>query len=449
MKKGIFKKITAFLFAAMFIFLSCGNIVFAADNVSSVEETANVAGAVEPLAANSPIENGYYVLKNPHTGRFVDVDNDGKTPNGDKLEQWDYDGDPTQVWIFSRIPSGTYAGYYNILQSQSMLYMTVKDNSDKNDADVILSNYVSGSSGQAWKIEYANNGQYKITPACGEAAGRVLCVNNSVFGANVNGLDIKSRTYSNDSNYKDEWLLYPYKTITFNSRYDESYYNYCKLMGFDVANHIDENEKFVSDAIGKWLPVKLNVTGTSNIYRKSTTAELHNGSCTTGAGGCGLCPNHHKNFTRLSNDIWFGEKLLPNTLYISWMRRPGEICEYINGKHEVLWNVAAGIVVDIDSTGKETNRPIIQIHDTDHTPSEAVCSSLNFIHELGHELGLDELYYTTHKDNSNYDCVMMIYNSNKAQGLYNKIKKGTSSPFCDDCLEFIWNNIVNLSFNGN
>ena len=85
MKKGIFKKITAFLFAAMFIFLSCGNIVFAADNVSLEEETANVAGAVEPLAANSPIENGYYVLKNPHTGRFVDVDNDGKTPNGDIL----------------------------------------------------------------------------------------------------------------------------------------------------------------------------------------------------------------------------------------------------------------------------------------------------------------------------------------------------------------------------
>lgn len=62
MKNGIFKKITVFLFSAMFIFSSWGNIVFAADDVSLEEETANMSGSVKPLAANSPIENGYYVL---------------------------------------------------------------------------------------------------------------------------------------------------------------------------------------------------------------------------------------------------------------------------------------------------------------------------------------------------------------------------------------------------
>ena len=84
--------------------------------------------------------------------------------------------------------------------------MTVKNNSTANDADIILSSY-NGGAGQFWKIEETSNGRYKISPACGISDNRVLCVNDALFGATGNGLDIKSRTYTNDSNYKDEWIL--------------------------------------------------------------------------------------------------------------------------------------------------------------------------------------------------------------------------------------------------
>ena len=444
MKKGIFKKITAFLFAAMFIFLSCGNIVFAADNVSLKEETENVVGSVEPLAANSPIENGYYVLKNPHTGRFVDVDNDGKTPNGDKLEQWDYDGEPTQVWIFSRIPSGTYAGYYNILQSQSMLYMTVKDNSDKNDADVILSNYVSGSSGQAWKIEYANNGQYKITPACGEAAGRVLCVNNSIFGANVNGLDIKSRTYSNDSNYKDEWLLYSYRFLNLDSRYDNGF---ASVFGNNSQIKIKLSEGFFKQAVEKSLPIGLNVS--TNVKNVPSRADAHSGSCTSSCGGD--CRNHHKNYIGMSNDIWYNETILPNTVYISWTERPYyELCSHFSEKHTT--NTMAAVVRDrVGFTENYVSRPIIGVFHTNDGPDQTVCSVLTLCHEFAHVLEMPDIYDSDldHIDGRPFKCVMMRYSALEAQNLYDSIFVKNGSPYCDSCLKKIWDNTQTpLNFNG-
>ena len=436
MKKGIFKKITAFLFAAMFIFLSCGNIVFATDNVSLEEETANMAGAVEPLAAGITIPDGYYYLRNPQTERFVD----SKKGNDKVLEQWDYSGDNTQLWIFTRIPSGAYAGYYYILQEQSMLYMTVKDNSDKNDADVVLSNYISGCSGQAWKIEYANNGQYKITPACGEATGRVLCVNDSVFGANVNGLDIKSRTYSNNSNYKDEWNIHPSKTTLYlRSRYDKAFY---KSFGTESESRIQESENFLKKAIANSkLPITINVSSTIPFI--SSAADAHIGSpCNN---NCDFrCRYHHNNIVRLSNDIWENERISPNTVIVSWTERVnGELCKLDGkGSHEATKGLLAAVV---------NYRSIIGIYQTNLAPSQKICGALTLTHEMAHVFGMDDVYGTisSHKDGKKYNCVMMTYNPDQSKELYDLIDQGTQKAYCDNCIKLIWSSLVTNSFSGN
>lgn len=437
MKKGIFKKIIAFLFAAMFIFSSWGNIVFAADNVSSVEETANVVGSVEPLAAGITIPDGYYYLRNPQTERFVD----SKKGNDKVLEQWDYSGDNTQLWIFTRIPSGAYAGYYYILQEQSMLYMTVKDSSDKNDVDVVLSNYISGCSGQAWKIEYTNNGQYKITPACGEATGRVLCVNNSVFGANVNGLDIKSRTYSNDSNYKDEWNIHPSKTTLYLlSRYDSAFY---RSFGTESESRIQESENFLKKAIANSkLPITINVSSTIPFI--SSAADVHIGSpCNNINCGGVYCINHHKNVIRLSNDIWEKERISPNTVIVSWTERlTGELCKPdAMGFHEATKGLLAAVC---------DHRPIIGIYQTNFAPSQEICGSLTLTHEMAHVFGMDDVYDTisSHKSGK-FNCVMMKYDDDGADALYKSIDKDGVSPYCETCIKLIWSSLVTNSFSGN
>ena len=250
MKKRIFKKITAFLFAAMFIFSSWGNIVFAVDNVFSGEETANVAGAVEPLAAgitnpdefnllwvDSVVSGEKYYLKNPQTGRYIDIDNNATAPySGDILEQWDFSGLDTQVWEFIDVGSGYYKIKSTLMDGTTELYLSVKDNSTDNDADIILLPY-SGQYGQQWKLELAKRDFYKIIPRCAENYNRVLCVNNAIFGSTQNGLNLKSRTYSNDSNYKDEWHFYAtslYGSRTYKSVNRESVNCHGYAMDIDI-----------------------------------------------------------------------------------------------------------------------------------------------------------------------------------------------------------------------
>ena len=162
-------------------------------------------GAAESKAI-ATITNGIYSLQNPETLRYVDVDDGASTYQGAHLEQWDYDQEYTQKWFFTKITSGTYAGYYTIMNMASQLYMTVENSSSSNSADVILSDF-TGASGQYWKLESTSNSRYKIIPACGETAGRVLSVNISFLGANTNGLNILSRTYQDNDSYKDEWYL--------------------------------------------------------------------------------------------------------------------------------------------------------------------------------------------------------------------------------------------------
>ena len=160
------------------------------------------------LWVDSIVSGGKYYLKNPQTGRYIDIDDNATVPySGDVLEQWDFSGLDTQVWEFIDVGNGYYKIKSTLRDGTTELYLSVKNNSTDNDADVILLPY-NGQYGQQWKLELTNRDFYKIIPRCAESYNRVLCVNNAIFGSTQNGLNLKSRTYSNDSNYKDEWHFY-------------------------------------------------------------------------------------------------------------------------------------------------------------------------------------------------------------------------------------------------
>ena len=146
-----------------------------------------------------------YYIQSAHAGRFVDVDNNAGSPyTNSKLEQWDLDTKETKKWEFISTGDGYFKIKSSLKDGSTELYMSVKNNSSANDTDIILAPYTAGD-GQKWKIGLVEGDRVKIIPKCGENVNRVLRVNNSLW--EQNGLDIKLYNYTDDSNYKDEWIL--------------------------------------------------------------------------------------------------------------------------------------------------------------------------------------------------------------------------------------------------
>lgn len=146
-----------------------------------------------------------YYIQSAYAGRFVDVDNNAGSPyTNSKLEQWDLDTKETKKWEFISTGDGYFKIKSSLKDGSTELYMSVKNNSSANDTDIILAPYTAGD-GQKWKIGLVEGDRVKIIPKCGENVNRVLRVNNSLW--EQNGLDIKLYNYTDDSNYKDEWIL--------------------------------------------------------------------------------------------------------------------------------------------------------------------------------------------------------------------------------------------------
>ena len=281
------------------------------------------------------ISRGIYYLKNARTGRFVDFDNNASSPYvGSKLEQWDFNRNGNQGWVIVPVTSGQYNGYYTIyarsIYGSGALYLTVKDNSSANDADVILS-YYNGGAGQYWKIEATSNGRYKIIPACGEANNRVLCVNDSLFGSTGNGLDIKSRTYTNDGNYKDEWEIYDiynYAHLSLNARiYYDSTVTYS-------ASYISSMYHDATEIFSTIYSIRFNLEAITYANELNCSSACHstalNDICNESCGKLNACSSvHHRGAERLVD-------LLRSDSYYTYRLVGYGVCKLVEGKHDAV-----------------------------------------------------------------------------------------------------------------
>lgn len=161
-------------------------------------------------------EDGEYYLQNKSTKRYADIE--GPTnDSGAIIHQWDYHGYASQQWEFTLLTDG----YYKIKSMHSNLYLSVQNNSSQQDAPVIQAAYTGGT-GQKWKVELLANGHYKITPKCGESVNRVLAC--AAYSENANGIDIQQRLYVDDTNYKDEWVIFSFiENFTIKMYYDRAF----------------------------------------------------------------------------------------------------------------------------------------------------------------------------------------------------------------------------------
>ena len=425
MENRKFKKFISLLLAAVLLVAPFSNTAMAAST------------QVGDLGSRSSPILGTFYLKNPETSKYIDIDDGaGYHYEGAILEQFDFDGDNSQKWqiVFNNNVGGY--SYYTIKNVKSDLYMAVENNSS-GDANIILSelNSYHIEDGQLWRIEATANNRYKIIPKCGETQNKVLCVNTTLFGINTNGVNIMSKTYADNSSYKDEWYLERTADVVFPqiklvSYYDQAYDDFFPeitssslLEPWEIAipGGAMVCAATVMEAI---LPIRISGGGISKVI---SSADAHTGTCYS---LCSTnCYEHHKNIVRLSNDIYYGSRDV-NTIYISWTQRTNDLCEVKDNTHTMLSNDVLG--------GVYNHRPVVGIYNCDYAPSIGVCSSLTLLHELGHSLGLDEKYNKSgddHSSKSKFFCVMQKYDSTKAQKFYDDIYiDGKEAAFCDDCI---------------
>lgn len=145
-------------------------------------------------------EDGTYYLKNKATKKYADIQGPSND-SGAIIHQWKMHGYASQQWNFELHTDG----YYKIKSMHIGLYLSVENNSSAQDAAVVQKAFNNGS-GQLWKVELLSDGAYKLTPKSGESSNRVLA-SASYIGVD-DGIVIQQRLFKDDTNYKDEWVIY-------------------------------------------------------------------------------------------------------------------------------------------------------------------------------------------------------------------------------------------------
>ena len=174
----------------------------------------SVAYSVKCTLQVVPIENGVYFLRNLQTGMYADIENNSLTVNNE-IEQQTFDGASTQKWKFVYHSEGNV--YTIRSESNNSYYLGLQNDSTATSTNIVLRN-APVTSGMKWRVTKGNQG-YKIS-AYGNSS-RVVYTDSFVEGENLT-----LATWTNDTNYQDEWGLHRIDyTINLDVKYDNAYLN--------------------------------------------------------------------------------------------------------------------------------------------------------------------------------------------------------------------------------
>ncbi len=202
----------------------------------------------------SILSEGIYNIQNVGTQKYMDVEGPS-TNEGANIQQWTYHTGDQAKWYIKRQSDG----YYTIQSVYSEKYVGVENNSTANNA--AIKQYASNAgSGTRWGFSISSSGNYIITSKATGTNSRVLSV---PLDYDANGTDLVQYTYSNDNNYKDEWMFKCVHVVSLNA--------------FNQSASIVRNSFFT--------PVQNIVNGASNqcfytvttdYYEEHTVAEMIN-----------------------------------------------------------------------------------------------------------------------------------------------------------------------------
>ncbi len=195
------------------------------------------------------LPDGVYFLKNRQTSKFVDIQGPTMVAGTD-IHQWEFNGNNSQRWEITHIGSG----YYSIKSknSTSDIYMAVSGNNTSSGTQIVLGTGApSSNEGMKWRFFPTTDGGYRIVPQTGMNNNLVMAVESSI--GFPNGWKIKQMTYTNDSDYKDEWVLFGKKDLSLS------------IVG-ELGNEVEN----LSGALSEW-----DYHGFSNYYTNYQDVNLY------------------------------------------------------------------------------------------------------------------------------------------------------------------------------
>lgn len=159
------------------------------------------------------LPEGKYFFQNRELGNYMQIDNDdasnGHLSQAAILELWDFNGGEHQKWDVLHVRDG----YYRIVSLCGDKVISVPtDGFDS--ASTLWQAFYGEFDYQHWKITQTATGSYVLRPKSAESYATDWCMGAGDGVLITNGRNVKQRAYTNDSDFKDEWILFSAEALS-------------------------------------------------------------------------------------------------------------------------------------------------------------------------------------------------------------------------------------------
>ena len=163
--------------------------------IATLTLTHKMTGLTKTFAIKSgELRDGTYMIMNKGTSRYMEVES-ASMASGGVVQQWQYHTGAQAKWVLTL----NSAGYYTIKSLRSGLYLYAGSTTDS----TAIIQYISDAGGNGkWNITKTSAGNYKLSPYSSSAYAISVPLNE-----NANGTNLVKLSYTNDSNYRDEWMF--------------------------------------------------------------------------------------------------------------------------------------------------------------------------------------------------------------------------------------------------
>ena len=387
-------------------------------NASSGVTTASYSGT---YFVTPDLANGTYYIQNGATGRYMDVEGPSAA-EGAYIQQWSFSTSAQKRWILT----SAGGGYYTIKSEYSGKYVGIDFSAVSQ-----VKQYTEVNDYTKWYFEKTESGRYALhNKALGVAYALA-----SPSDTSANGVDLTMSGYTNDTSYRDEWVIYntTYRIV--------NYYDVSLVNNTAYIQAITEANEHVSSVLKYYFNVDVIMEGSAVYWQdaNSNNCSQQNTACNSTCGNsCDV--DHHKNLNVILADMK-AYQTETDVITVIWMDRPIDVyCTESSGQHKPYSAVAVG----------RTGEPYIETlslsaYISNTSDYEKIISSI-LLHEVVHCFGFLDVYGTAgHQGNK--ECIMDYYDEEAMlasyEAYYGKDKK---SPFCDSCLAGIQAKINETEF---
>ncbi|MBQ7365413.1 MAG: RICIN domain-containing protein, partial [Clostridia bacterium] len=203
----------------------------------------NVYSYYQMQMAIPDIDTGSFYIQNGTTGQYMDVEGPS-TAEGAIIQQWTFSTATQKQWTIASAGSG----YYTIKSNYSNKYVGV-DSSDTTS----VKQYSTVNDYTKWFFYETNSGRYSIN---NKALG-VSYVLATPSDTSSTGINLTTAIYSNDTSYRDEWMLYSttYRIV--------NYYDVSLINNTAYVQAIKQANEYVSSVLKSLFNVDLIMEGSA------------------------------------------------------------------------------------------------------------------------------------------------------------------------------------------